>query len=69
MAVWAVMAGMIPGLRGERPAGLGDLLAVAAESAARSGARQFLPGLEPYLGKGTSRIAVEARRLETILAG
>lgn len=69
VAVWAVMAGMIPGLRGERPAGLGDLLAVAAESAARSGARQFLPGLEPYLGKGTSRIAVEARRLETILAG
>ncbi|MGA4542459.1 DUF6493 family protein [Uniformispora flossi] len=68
-AVWAVLAGMIPGLRGERPAGLGDLLAVAAECAARSGARQFLPGLEPYLGKGTSRIAVEARRLETILAG
>lgn len=68
-AVWGVMAGMIPGLRGERPAGLGDLLAVAAESAARSGAREFLPGLEPYLKKGTSRIAIEAQRLETILAG
>lgn len=68
-AVWGVMAGLIPALRGERPAGLGDLLAVAAESAARSGARESLPGLEPYLKKGTSRIAVEARRLETILAG
>lgn len=70
-ASWDLMTGFLPPLLAaeRRPAGFGDLLAIAAESAARSGARGLLPGLEPFAkAKGSSRIAVEGKRLHTVLS-
>ncbi|MGW0659439.1 hypothetical protein [Streptodolium elevatio] len=70
-ATWDLMTGFLPPLLAaeRRPAGLGEILAIAAESAARSGARGLLPGLEPFVtAKGTSRITVEGRRLHTVLS-
>ncbi|MFJ8199676.1 DUF6493 family protein [Streptomyces sp. NPDC096152] len=49
--------------------GLGDLLAVAAECAERSGARGELPHLARTADRrGSSRLAVQARRLRSALA-
>ncbi|WP_436774908.1 hypothetical protein [Yinghuangia sp. YIM S09857] len=70
-ATWDLMTGLLPPLLAaeRRPAGLGDLLAIAAEAAARSGARGLLPGLEAVAAaKGGSRIVVEGRRLHTVLS-
>ncbi|MEU3986255.1 DUF6493 family protein [Streptomyces sp. NPDC026672] len=49
--------------------GLGDLLAVAADCAERSGARGELPHLSSAAGRrGSSRLVTEARRLREALA-
>jgi hypothetical protein len=48
--------------------GLGDLLAVAAECAERSGARGELPHLAQTASRsGSSRLVAQARRLRTAL--
>lgn len=69
-AVWALMAGLLPGVltADRKPPRLADLLAIGADAAARSGARGPLPGLEPYAdAKGSSRVVVEGRRLHKLL--
>ncbi|MER6694931.1 DUF6493 family protein, partial [Streptomyces minutiscleroticus] len=50
------------------PRGLGDLLAVAAECAERTGARGHLPHLDRAADRrGSSRLVAQARRLRTAL--
>lgn len=71
-ATWELMTGFLPPLLAleRRPTGLGDVLAIAAESAAYAGARGPLPGIEAFVdAKGSSRVAVEGRRLHTVLSG
>ncbi|HSA53896.1 MAG TPA: DUF6493 family protein [Yinghuangia sp.] len=71
-AVWQVMTGLLPELfTGDaKVTRLGDLVGLAAECASRAGARGALEGLERYATpKGSSRVAVEARRLHTVLSG
>ncbi|GAA4928984.1 DUF6493 family protein [Streptomyces coeruleoprunus] len=73
--VWRVLAGALPGLLadGEPPRGTGEILALAAECAERSGAAgatgtAAVPGLEA-LGsrRGSSQLVVQARRLANAL--
>ncbi|MEU4168799.1 DUF6493 family protein [Streptomyces sp. NPDC026665] len=74
--VWAVLRGLLPvvladladGAGGAAVRGLGDLLAVAADCAERSGARDDLPHLAGAAGqRGSSRVVIQARRLRTAL--
>ncbi|MEU8759352.1 DUF6493 family protein [Streptomyces sp. NPDC048659] len=71
--VWAVLAGLLPGLLAapKPPHGLGELLAVAAECAERSGAGRGLgplPGLpEAAARPGSSQAVTQARRLLSAL--
>ncbi|MGW3845531.1 DUF7824 domain-containing protein [Streptomyces fagopyri] len=76
--VWAVLRGALPilpadvagaGTDGTPSRGLGDLLAVAAESAERSGARGDLVHLAQTADRGgSSKVVTQARRLRTALA-
>ena len=71
-AVWGVLTGYLPTLLArDKPTGLADTLALAAETAARSGAREVsVRGLDALADrKGSSRAAGEARRLRKVLAG
>jgi hypothetical protein len=75
--VWAVLRDALPILLADlategastTPArGLGDLLAVAAECAERSGARGEFPHLSQAAGRrGSSTLVTQARRLRTAL--
>lgn len=73
--VWAVLAGALPALLtgGEPPRGLGEILAVAAECAERSGAGRGtaaveVPGLEAVAARrGSSQLVVQAKRLANAL--
>ncbi|WP_175409436.1 DUF6493 family protein [Streptomyces sp. TRM64462] len=76
--VWAVLAGALPALLtgGEPVRGLGEILALAAECAERSGAGRdarrgaeiAVPGLaEVAARKGSSRLVVQAKRLADAL--
>ncbi|MGP3961805.1 DUF7825 domain-containing protein [Nonomuraea sp. 3N208] len=72
-AVWAVIAGLLPGLLpqdGERPrAGLADLLAAGARAARIAGVRADLPEVGAIAArKGSSRLIQEARRLVQLVA-
>lgn len=73
--VFAVLRALLPSLLGsDKEAGalrgLGDLVAVAAECAERTGARGEIPGLaEVAERKGSSRLLVQARRLRLALDG
>ncbi|MER5941059.1 DUF6493 family protein [Streptomyces sp. NPDC001928] len=75
--VWGVLRHTLPMLladlaTGEATAparGLADLLAVAAECAERTGAREELPHLAPTAERrGSSRLVAQARRLHSALA-
>ncbi|WP_225079096.1 MULTISPECIES: DUF6493 family protein [unclassified Streptomyces] len=75
--VWSLLGHALPPLLSDLVAdgpagpvrGLGDLLAVAAECAERSGARGDLPHLARAADRrGSSRLVVEARRLRGALA-
>lgn len=73
--VWQVLAAALPGLLGSaditgRPLpGLADILAVAAECARRSGARDIIPEVSALADRsGSSRLIKEARLLRDILA-
>lgn len=77
--VWSVLRVLLPRLlsalavdasSGAGPVrGLGDLLAVAADCAERSGARGALDHLSRAAERrGSSRVVVQARRLRTALA-
>ncbi|MFI1291898.1 DUF6493 family protein [Streptomyces sp. NPDC020792] len=75
--VWGLLGHALPPLLSDLAAdgpagpvrGLGDLLAVAAECAERSGARGDLPHLARAADRrGSSRLVVEARRLRGALA-
>ncbi|MFJ7071242.1 DUF6493 family protein [Streptomyces sp. NPDC098781] len=75
--VWAVLRHTLPAPLGDlvtgaaaAPArGLADLLAVAAECAERTGAREELPHLAGTAERrGSSRIVTQARRLQSALA-
>ncbi|MFI1577041.1 DUF6493 family protein [Embleya sp. NPDC020630] len=71
-SVWGTLSGFVPDLlAGTGTTGLGDVLALAAETAAGSGARGVsIPGLaELAERKGSSRAVVEARRLRKVLDG
>ncbi|MFJ9695221.1 DUF6493 family protein [Kitasatospora sp. NPDC101183] len=70
--VWAVLAAALPGLLAADPAprGLGDLLAVAADCARRSGARGPLAEVTALAARGgSSRTVKEARALREVLGG
>ncbi|MGW4046725.1 hypothetical protein [Streptomyces sp. NPDC004721] len=75
--VWGLLGHALPSLLSDLAAdgpagpvrGLGDLLAVAAECAERSGARGELPHLAPPADRRrSSRLVAEARRLRGALA-
>ncbi|KPC70605.1 hypothetical protein ADL35_37310 [Streptomyces sp. NRRL WC-3753] len=75
--VWAVLREVLPVLLADLSAGattssargLGELLAVAAECAERTGARGGLPHLPGVADRrGTSRLVTQARRLRDALA-
>ncbi|MGX9888293.1 DUF7825 domain-containing protein [Streptomyces sp. NPDC002276] len=75
-SIWGILrhtlAALLAGLDGDiKPAlarGLGDLLAVAAECAERSGARGELPHLAQTADRtGSSRLVTQARRLRSAL--
>ncbi|MGW3513080.1 hypothetical protein [Streptomyces sp. NPDC000994] len=75
--VWGLLGHALPPLLSDLAAdgpagpvrGLGDLLAVAAECAERSGARGELPHLARAADRrGSSRLVAEARRLRGALA-
>lgn len=68
-AVWEVARAALPDLlAGDRLTGVPDLLGLAAECAAQVGARDSIPGLDTHADRpGTTRIAVEARRLRKAL--
>ncbi|MFV0137294.1 DUF6493 family protein [Streptomyces sp. HMX87] len=64
----ALLAGLGTGRAAPPVRGLGDLLAVAAECAERSGARGELPHLDGAADRGgSSRLVTQARRLRTAL--
>ncbi|MFD3567622.1 DUF6493 family protein [Streptomyces sp. NPDC058667] len=68
--VWAVLAAMLPGLLSARVPvrGLGEVLAVAADSVERCGARGEVAGLDTVAsGRGSSQLVVQARRLRNAL--
>ncbi|MFD5569250.1 DUF7824 domain-containing protein [Streptomyces cadmiisoli] len=76
--VWGILRNTLPVLLADLataasatpPRGLGDLLAVAAECAERSGARGELPHLAQTADRrGASRLVTQARRLRSSLAG
>ncbi|MFJ3307756.1 DUF6493 family protein [Streptomyces sp. NPDC086549] len=71
--IWEMLRHTLPVLLADpataSPRGLGDLLAVAAECAERSGARGELPHLAQAAARpGSSRLATQARRLRDALA-
>jgi len=64
----ALLAGLDGDIKPARARGLGDLLAVAAECAERSGARGELPHLAQTADRtGSSRLVTQARRLRSAL--
>ncbi|MEU0433185.1 DUF6493 family protein [Streptomyces sp. NPDC006290] len=75
--VWSVLRDLLPGLLADLTAdgasggpvrGLGELLAVAADCAERSGARGDLAHLAGTAGRrGSSKVVTQARRLRTAL--
>ncbi|MFE4699226.1 DUF6493 family protein [Streptomyces sp. NPDC056738] len=75
--VWSVLDGLLPvlladltadGAGGGAVRGLGELLAVAADCAERSGARGDLAHLADTAGRqGSSKVVAQARRLRTAL--
>ncbi|MFI2606856.1 DUF6493 family protein [Kitasatospora sp. NPDC018619] len=70
--VWPVLAAALPGLLGEAPAtrGLGDLVALAADCARRTGARGAIAEVTSVAGRGgAGRVVKEARALRDVLAG
>ena len=73
--VWSVLAALLPGVlrSGEKPRGLGSLLALAAECAERcgerGGERAGIPGLDEVIARGGStQLVKQARRLRESLA-
>ncbi|GAA1217750.1 DUF6493 family protein [Kitasatospora nipponensis] len=69
--VWSVLAAALPGLLPTRPVrGAGELLAVAADCARRSGARGPIAEVSATAARGgTSRVVKEAQALREVLAG
>jgi hypothetical protein len=75
--VWSVLRDALPvlladlatdGMSGSPARGLGDLLAVAADCAERSGARDDLAHLAQTAGRsGSSKLVAQARRLRIAL--
>ncbi|WP_326554055.1 DUF6493 family protein [Micromonospora sp. NBC_01813] len=66
LTVWRILAAALPALLTCQPPprGLPDLLALAAQNAAVTGARIEVPGLADVAGRGgSSRLVAEARRL------
>lgn len=71
-AVWGVLSGFLPDLlSGTKATGLADILALAAETAAKAGARDVpIRGLDDLADKkGASRAVTEAKRLRKVLGG
>lgn len=68
-AVWEIARAALPDLlAGDRLTGVPDLLGLAAECAVQVGARDSIPSLDTHADRpGTTRIAVEARRLRKAL--
>ncbi|MFB7667545.1 DUF6493 family protein [Kitasatospora sp. NPDC056138] len=68
--VWSVLAGALPQLLTAKPVrGAGELLAVAADCARRSGARGSIAEVSAAAGRGgASRLVKEARALQEVLA-
>ncbi|MEU3571317.1 DUF6493 family protein [Kitasatospora sp. NPDC036755] len=69
--VWSVLAAALPQLLTATPArGTGELLAVAADCARRSGSRGPIAEVSATAGRGgSSRVVKEARALREVLAG
>ncbi|MFJ1708838.1 DUF6493 family protein [Kitasatospora sp. NPDC088346] len=68
--VWTVLAALLPGLLAQDPARPGDLLALGADCARRSGARGPIAEVTTVAGRGgASRAAREAVALRDVLAG
>ncbi|WP_037603874.1 DUF6493 family protein [Streptacidiphilus rugosus] len=69
--VWSVLRGALPGLLTPEPIrGVPELLSIAADCAARSGATGTLPEVEALAAqRGSSRLLKEARALHAVLAG
>ncbi|MER7579298.1 DUF6493 family protein [Kitasatospora sp. NPDC097691] len=71
--VWSVLGPALPGLLDEADSsvrGLGDLVALAADCARRTGARGPLAEVTAVAGRaGSSRVVREARALRDVLAG
>ncbi len=68
--VWSVLAGALPGLLGAAPVrGVGELLAVAADCARRSGARRPIAEVTAAAAArgGASRVVKEAKALVNVL--
>ncbi|MYW00862.1 DUF6493 family protein [Streptomyces sp. SID3343] len=71
-AVWGVLGGLLPDLlSGRKATGIPAALALAAETAAKSGARDVpIRGLDALADKKSgSRAVVEAKRLRKVLTG
>ncbi|MFI1194938.1 hypothetical protein ACH4T9_16980 [Micromonospora sp. NPDC020750] len=70
LSVWRLLAAALPPLLAAPtpPRGLPDLLTLAAETAASTGARIEVAGLAEVAGRGgTSRMVTEARRLHRVV--
>lgn len=68
--VWDTARAALPVLLASRARHTHQILAVAADNAARLGARVTVQGLdETCAASGSSRLIAEARRLRTVLAG
>ncbi|WP_316525004.1 DUF6493 family protein [Kitasatospora brasiliensis] len=71
--VWSVLGPALPGLLGEADQsarGLGDLIALAADCARRTGARGPVAEVTAAAGRaGSGRVVKEARALRDVLAG
>jgi hypothetical protein len=68
--VWDTARAALPALLASRARDTPRLLAVGADSAARLGARDAVRGLNAIsAASGSSRLIIEARRLETVLSG
>lgn len=68
--VWDAARAALPALLASQARHTHRLLAVAADSAARLGARDPVQGLDAIsAASGSSRLTVEARRLRTVLTG
>jgi hypothetical protein len=69
--VWSVLAAALPQLLRATPVrGVGELLAVAADCARRSGSRGPIAEVSETAGRGgPSRVVKEARALREVLAG